>query len=109
MVRGSRVHLSSVSRDFLTLSPADAVVTRLASPAPIELKHVERLRAFNQALNVRPEEVADRLHEVLKPDMIGYLHHNLRRIEYYGTYPWDLNAWRRFLDFIGFRPGRHRP
>lgn len=109
VVRGSRVHLSSVSRDFLTLSPVDAVVTRLASPAPIELKHVERLRAFNQALNVRPEEIADRLHEVLKPDMTEHLHCNLRRIEYYGTYPWARDAWRRFLDRIGFGPGQHRP
>ena len=105
VVGGSRIHLASVSRDFLALSPVDAVVTRLASPAPIELKHVERLRIFSRALGVEPEDVADRLHEVLRPDMVEYLHHNLMRMEDYGIYPgtrvpgggssssWALGQW----------------
>ena len=107
VVRDSKVRLAPVGREFLALSPVDAVLVRLASPAPIELKHVERLRAFIHALNVKPEDVADRLHEVLKPDMVEHLYHNLRRMEGYGIHPWGRDAWRRFLALIGLKPMGH--
>jgi len=65
-----------------------------------------------QMLNLRAEErglvaQADRLHEVLKPDMVKHLYHNLRRMEGYGIHPWGRDAWRRFLALTGLKPMGH--
>lgn len=100
MATGSTIQLRAFKQyEFLTLNPVDAVVTRIASPSPIEGKHVERLKRFIEAIGIKPEEVARRIYKLGR---LEYAYVNLRRmVEKLKTHPWSKGKWIHFLHLMG--------